>query len=143
MAGNGPVNFYANAEAILGKLEAVEASIAETGFDKLLHHLVKLRASQINQCAFCVKMHIDEARQDGETQDRIDRLIVWRHVRIFSDAEKAALAWTEALTVVDPNADLGPQRAELRKHFSDQEISTLTAIVAMINLWNRIQVSQH
>jgi AhpD family alkylhydroperoxidase len=143
MAGTGPVNLYANAEAILGKLEAVEASIAETGFDKLLHHLVKLRASQINQCAFCVKMHIDEARQDGETQDRIDRLIVWRHVGIFSDGEKAALAWTEALTVLDPVADLGPLRQELRKHFSDKDISTLTAIIAMINLWNRIQVSQH
>lgn len=143
MAGTGPVNFYTNAEAILGKLEAVEASISETGFDKLLHHLVKLRASQINQCAFCVKMHIDEARQDGETQDRIDRLIVWRHVGIFSGAEKAALAWTEALTVLDPSGDLGPQRQELRKHFSDKDISTLTAIIAMINLWNRIQVSQH
>ena len=143
MAGTGPVNLYANAEAILGKLEAVEASIAETGFDKLLHHLVKLRASQINQCAFCVKMHIDEARQDGETQDRIDRLIVWRHVGIFSDGEKAALAWTEALTVLDPKADLGPLRQELRAHFSDKDISTLTAIIAMINLWNRIQVSQH
>lgn len=143
MAGTGPVNLYANAEAILGKLEAVEASIAETGFDKLLHHLVKLRASQINQCAFCVKMHIDEARQDGETQDRIDRLIVWRHVGIFSYGEKAALAWTEALTVLDPVADLGHLRQELRKHFSDKDISTLTAIIAMINLWNRIQVSQH
>lgn len=143
MAGNGTVNIHANAQAILGKLEAVEASIAETGFDKLLHHLVKLRASQINQCAFCVKMHIDEARQDGESRDRLDRLIVWRHVGIFTDAEKAALAWTEALTVLDPSADLGPLRLELKVHFTDREISTLTAIVAMINLWNRIQVSQH
>lgn len=143
MAGNGTVNIHANAQAILGKLEAVEASIAETGFDKLLYHLVKLRASQINQCAFCVKMHIDEARQDGESRDRLDRLIVWRHVGIFTDAEKAALAWTEALTVLDPSVDLGPLRLELKVHFTDREISTLTAIVAMINLWNRIQVSQH
>ena len=83
------------------------------------------------------------SRQDGESQDRIDRLIVWRHVRIFSDAEKAALAWTEALTVLDPVAELGPLRLELKAHFTDREISTLTAIIAMINLWNRIQVSQH
>ena len=143
MAGTGPVNFYANAGAILVKLETVETSIAEAGFDKLLHHLVKLRASQINQCAFCVKMHIAEALKDGDSQERIDRVIVWRHVRDFTPAEKAALAWTEALTELDPKADLGSLRQELREHFSDTDISTLTAIIAMINLWNRIQVSQH
>lgn len=143
MTGTAAVNFYANAEDILGRLEAVEKQIEGAGFDKLLHHLVKLRASQINQCAFCVKMHIDEARRDGETQDRIDRIVVWRHVRDFTPAEKAALAWTEALTQPDPKADLGPLRRDLREHFTDRDISTLTAIVAMINLWNRIQVSQH
>ncbi|WP_319024944.1 carboxymuconolactone decarboxylase family protein [Nisaea sediminum] len=143
MTGTAAVNFYANAENILGRLQAVENEISEAGFDRLLHHLVKLRASQINQCAFCVKMHIDEARKDGESQDRIDRVIVWRHVRDFTPAEKTALAWTEALTEPDPKVDLGPLRQELREHFTDREISTLTAIVAMINLWNRIQISNH
>ncbi|WP_420406334.1 carboxymuconolactone decarboxylase family protein [Nisaea sp.] len=143
MTGTAAVNFHANAEKIFGRLEAVENEIAETGFDKPLHHLVKLRASQINQCAFCVKMHIEEARKDGESQDRIDRVIVWRHVRDFTPSEKVALAWTEALTQPDPKADLGPLRRELREHFTDREISTLTAIVAMINLWNRIQISNH
>ncbi|MBO6562107.1 MAG: carboxymuconolactone decarboxylase family protein [Nisaea sp.] len=143
MKGTAAVNFHANAENIFGRLEAVEKEIEGAGFDRLLHHLVKLRASQINQCAFCVRMHIEEARKDGESQDRIDRVVVWRHVRDFTPAEKAALAWTEALTEPDPKADLGPLRRELREHFTEREISTLTAIVAMINLWNRIQISNH
>lgn len=117
--------------------------ILEQGLDKQLHHLVVLRASQINQCAFCVKMHIREARDDGETSERLDRLIVWEHVNDFSEREKAAFAWTEALTVLDKKTDYGVLRARLREHFSDKEISILTSTIAMINLWNRMQVSQH
>lgn len=108
-----------------------------------LHHLVVLRASQINQCGYCVKMHTREARADGETSERLDRLVVWRHVGDYSPRERAALAWTEALTQLDPRADYGRLRAELRAHFSDAEIAALTATIAMINVWNRIQVSDH
>ena len=113
------------------------------GFDRTIHHLVQLRASQINRCAYCVKMHTKEARQDGETNERLDRVIVWEQVGDFSEREKAALAWTEALTALPAKTDLGPLRACLRKHFSEKEISILTATVAMINLWNRIQISRH
>ncbi|WP_425450383.1 carboxymuconolactone decarboxylase family protein [Virgifigura deserti] len=70
-------------------------------------------------------------------------MIIWDHVNDFSEREKAALAWTEALTLLDPKADLGALRARLRAHFSDEEIGALTATVTMINLWNRIQVSRH
>jgi AhpD family alkylhydroperoxidase len=113
------------------------------GLDKKLHHLVHLRASQINGCAFCVKMHTREAREDGETNDRLDRLIVWAHVSDFSEAEKAALAWTQALTVLDPKTDYASLRGRLRESFTDKEIGALTATIAMVNLWNRIQVSAH
>ena len=111
--------------------------------ERKLHHLVLLRASQINGCAFCVNMHIREARTDGETQDRIDRLIVWRHVNDFSEQEKAAFEWTEALTSIDTTADYTPLRQKLLQHFSQQQIAALTVTIGMINLWNRIQASQH
>ncbi len=111
--------------------------------ERKLHHLVVLRASQINGCAFCVKMHIAEAKADGETQERLDRLIVWRHVDDFNAAEKAAFAWTEALTTVNTQADYTPLRQQLLQHFSEEQISALTVTIGMINLWNRIQISQH
>ncbi|NKB58344.1 MAG: carboxymuconolactone decarboxylase family protein [Alphaproteobacteria bacterium] len=128
----------------------VLASMAEThqvmdahGFDRTIHHLVQLRASQINHCGFCVKMHTKEARQDGETSERLDRLVVWDQVSDFTERERAALAWTEALTVLGPEIDLGALRARLKAHFTGEEIGVLTATVAMINLWNRINISRH
>ncbi|MDB5963884.1 MAG: carboxymuconolactone decarboxylase family protein [Polaromonas sp.] len=121
----------------------VKAAVTAHDLSHTIHHLVHLRASQINGCAFCVKMHLREAREDGETSDRLDRLVVWAHVSDFTEAEKAALAWTEALTVLDAKTDYGPLRARLRAVFSDEQISTLTASIAMINFWNRLQVSAH
>ena len=128
---------------LLQMFAAPDAAIAGHGVDPKLFHLVKLRASQINRCSFCVQMHAREARQDGETSERLDRLVVWDEVANFTPAEKAALAWTEALTVLDHGRDLAPLRAELRAHFSDRQIAALTAGVALINLWNRIGIAQH
>jgi len=128
---------------VLQAMAAVHPVIDTHGLDKKLQHLVLLRASQINGCAFCVKMHTREAREDGETNERLDRVIVWRHVNDFDDREKAAFAWTEALTSLDEKTDLSALRAGLREHFSDEQIGALTATIAMINLWNRIQVSTH
>ena len=143
MSSTAAVNVQAQIPQALAALAQAQQVIADQGLDRRLAHLVTLRASQINSCAFCVKMHIREALEDGETHDRLGRLIVWRHVTDFTPAEKAALAWTEALTVIDPAADLGPLRAALRDSFTDKEIAALTATVAMINLWNRIQVAGH
>lgn len=138
-----PVNHYKNVSNVFSTLEAVHGAIDEHGLDRMLHHLVQLRASQLNACAYCVKMHTREARDDGETNDRLDRLAVWDHVNDFSPREKAALAWTEALTQLDRKTNYGDLRANLREHFTETEISVLTATIAMINLWNRIQVSTH
>lgn len=124
-------------------LGAAEMTIAAEGLEPLLRHLVKLRASQINGCAFCVKMHLAEARKDGETGARLDRLVVWAHVDDFDEREKAALAWTEALTYLERGADLAPLKQALKAHFSDHEIAALTATIAMINLWNRLKVATH
>lgn len=132
---------------ILTKLGAVETAaqgaIDEQQVPRAIYHLIKLRASQINGCAFCVKMHLREARADGERDERLDQLVVWRHVGAFTPAERAALAWTEALTRLDAGTDYAPLRGELRAHYADRQIAVLTSVIGMINLWNRLQVSKH
>ena len=137
------IDYHKESAEILEALEKVESAIGQRGIEASLHHLVLLRASQINGCAFCVKMHTRDAREDGETDKRLDHLIVWKCVNEFTDREKAAFAWTEALTELHKAPDLAGLRSELKKHFSDHEIASLTSIVAMINLWNRIQVANH
>lgn len=129
--------------SVVQRFIAASGEIGKTDLDPKLRHLVDLRASQINQCAFCVKMHTKEAVDAGETPERIQRITVWRHVEDYTPAEKAAFAWTEALTSLDIATNYESLRTDLRKHFSDAEISALTAAIAMINLWNRVQVSNH
>jgi AhpD family alkylhydroperoxidase len=138
-----PVDYRREIPDIIERMQGLEALIKAHGIDKMLLHLVKLRASQINRCAFCVKMHTREARADGETNERLDHLVIWNHAEVYTEREKAALAWTEALTGLDTEPDPAPLRAVLRRHFSDKEIGALTAAVAMINLWNRIAISTH
>lgn len=142
-APDRPVRYEAVIADVLQTLAGVHPVINGHGLEAGLRHLVHLRASQINGCAFCIRMHVREAREHGESNERLERLIVWRHVEDFSASEQAALAWTEALTVLDQRTDYGALRASLRQHFSDEQIGALTAEVAMINLWNRIQVSKH
>ena len=138
-----PVDYQREIPEILRAMSRVHTAMDTQGFDRTLYHLVQLRSSQINRCAHCVSMHTKEAREDGESNDRLDRIVVWQHVDDFSEREKAALAWTEALTALGGNTDYAGLRARLRVHFTEKEIGVLTAIVAMINLWNRIQVSRH
>jgi len=126
---------------VLNSMANVNAKIGEQTLKRELAHLVELRASQINKCAYCVKMHTADARRDGETDARLDRLVVWRHVSDFSEAEKAAFAWTEALTSLDESIDLAALREDLSKHFDANQIGALTSLIAQINLWNRIQRS--
>lgn len=138
------VNYEQEIPDVLESMARVHQVMDEHGLDRTIHHLVQLRASQINRCGFCVKMHTREARQDGETNERLDRIVVWDQVRDFSERERVALAWTEALTQLESKTtDLAPLRSHLREHFSDKEIGILTATVAMINLWNRVNISRH
>ena len=143
MNNSQPFSYGKTVPDVLQALGQVHAAVDTHGLDRTIHHLVQLRASQINGCAFCIKMHLREAREDGETEARLDRVIVWEHVSDFTAREKAALAWTETLTTIEPRADYGSLRAELREHFSDEEVGALTASIAIINLWNRIQISAH
>lgn len=111
--------------------------------DSKLYHLILLRASQINACAFCVKLHISEALKGGEEQQRLDQLIIWQHSDLYSAGEKAVFAWVEALTKLNPQTDYSALRLVLFQFFNEQQISALTLLIAMINLWNRIGISQH
>lgn len=113
---------------------------ATSELEHSLIHLMKVRASQINGCAFCQHMHANEARKDGEQQHRLDVLPAWREVNIFSARERAALAWTEALTRLADQSVSDDCFAEVSTHFSEKEIVNLSAAIATINAWNRIAV---
>lgn len=110
------------------------------GLDHRLLELVKLRASQINRCAFCVDMHGRALRQAGESDVRIDGLVAWRESPFYDARERAALAWAEAVTLLSetgaPDADFD----ELRRHFNEREAADLTFAIALINSWNRLAV---
>ena len=113
---------------------------AKAGIDKQLLELIKLRASQINGCAFCVQYHILQAERLGVSADRLNLVVVWRETPQFSPRERAALAWTEALThLSDGVSDEVYEQA--RAAFSDEELTYLTSAVASINVWNRLGVA--
>jgi len=109
--------------------------------DRKLRAVIELRVSQINGCAYCVDLHTREARQAGETTQRLDCLTVWREVTFFDDAEKAALEWAEAITSVATNGAPEHLYNSLSEHFSEQEVVDLTLIVAQMNAWNRLAIS--
>lgn len=137
------VRLQRHADGALQAFAQIEKVLANSGLTPGLRHLVKLRASQINSCAYCVGLHSAEARADGETNDRLDRVVIWREVGEFTESERAALAWTEALTKLDAMGDLAQLHRDATRHFSDEEIAALTVVIAMINVWNRLQIASH
>ena len=121
-------------------------ALGDAAASKLEHslvHLVKLRASQLNSCAFCQHMHSNEARNDGEEQNRLDVLISWQEVPVFSARERAALRWTELLTLQAQHGIHDQDFIDLQAHFTEEEIVNLTSTIATINAWNRIAVGFH
>lgn len=143
MTDTTPVSYEKTILDVLRYLGNVTPLIEAHGLDRTIQNLVLLRASQINGCAWCLEMHLKEARAAGETGDRLDRVVVWEHSGKFDAREMAALAWTDALTGLDSDTDYGALRARLREHFTDEQIGALTAAVGIINMWNRINVSRH
>jgi AhpD family alkylhydroperoxidase len=113
---------------------------AKGGLEESLMELVKIRASQINGCAFCLHMHTTAARKQGESEERLYLLDAWRESPFYTPRERAALAWTEALTLVSETHAPDDVYQELRVHFTEQEQVTLTLLIVAINGWNRIQV---
>lgn len=120
-----------------------EAALAASPLDPLLRHLVKLRVSQINGCAFCIDMHLKEARDDKEEEKRLEHLVAWREFPDYTPAERAALNWAELLTVVTETRSLDAAYEALSGQFSEDEIRALTYTIIMINAWNRLQVAMH
>lgn len=112
----------------------------EAGLEKTLVELVKIRASQLNGCAFCLHMHLADARKYGEDQERLDVLAAWKEVPCFSERERAALTWTEALTQVAEDGVSDDVFSQVRAQFNDAELAGLTSAIVAINGWNRIAV---
>lgn len=112
----------------------------QSGLDPSLIHLINLRASQINGCAYCVDMHVKEARREGLGEQWINLVCAWRESPVFDDRERAVLAWTEALTDISASGASDAEFEPLRAHFSDAEITRLTVAIGLINVWNRLAV---
>ncbi|HEV2616793.1 MAG TPA: carboxymuconolactone decarboxylase family protein [Candidatus Acidoferrales bacterium] len=120
---------------------ALENYLRNSGLEKPLVHLMITRASQINGCAYCIDMHTKDARAAGETEQRLYELDAWRETPFYSDRERAALAWTESLTLVSQTHVPDEVFEEVKKYFSEAEIVALTIAVVGINGWNRIAIA--
>jgi AhpD family alkylhydroperoxidase len=123
-------------QAMLG----LEHAVASAGLDHGLLHLAKMRASQINGCAFCLDMHSRDARRGGESEARLYLLNAWREAPHYTARERAALAWTEALTLVAETHAPDADYEALKPHFTEAEIAQLTMVIVAINGWNRLAI---
>jgi AhpD family alkylhydroperoxidase len=135
------IAYYQVAPDAVKALSVTRPYIESSGIEPRLRALVELRVSQINGCAYCVDMHSREARQAGETQQRLDCLPVWRETSFFDDRERAALAWAESVTLVSQTGVPDSVYDEAQKHFSEKGLVDLTLIVAVMNAWNRMAIS--
>ena len=123
-------------KAMLG----VHAYVQTSGLSLGLLELVKMRVSQINGCAFCIAMHVPLARKHGVSDDQLNLLVAWREAPIYSAAERAALAWAEALTLLTGGDVPDAVYTEIRRHFSEKEVGDLSFAIAEINAWNRLMI---
>ena len=135
------MNYYAKAPELLKQMTALNTAVEQSGLDHKIIHLVRLRASQINGCAFCVDMHVKEGRRDGETEQRLHLVSAWRESPLFTDRERAALEWTEALTLVADTHVADEIYERVAAHFKEAELVALTFAVVVINSWNRLSIS--
>ncbi len=120
---------------------ALESAVKATGLESNLLDLVKLRASQINGCAFCIDMHSKDLRAEGESEERLYLLDAWREAPCYTDRERAALAWTEAVTLIAHDHVPDEVYEEARQQFTDDELAKLTLAVVAINGWNRFGIA--
>ncbi|HET6528427.1 MAG TPA: carboxymuconolactone decarboxylase family protein [Balneolaceae bacterium] len=135
------INYQKVAPKALKGMFELEKYLANSGLERSLYELVKLRASQINGCAYCIDMHTKDSREAGETEQRLYALSAWRETSFYSDRERAALEWTEALTLISENDVPDSIYDAVRKHFGEEELVTLTMAVIAINSWNRLAIS--
>lgn len=122
-------------------MAGLQRYVSTCGLEASLLELVKIRSSQINGCAFCIAMHVREAAKLGESQERMHLLAAWREAPVYSERERAALAWTEAVTRIADGHVPDDVYEEARRHFSEKELVDLTYAVIAINGWNRIAIA--
>ncbi len=132
--------FTKAAAPVQGALLALGKAVDDSGLDKAFTELLKLRASQINGCAFCLQLHLNIARKLGVPGEKLDLLGVWRETDVFSPRERAALAWTEALTELNGEEARAAAATALPEHLTQVEILFLTITIGTINQWNRIAI---
>lgn len=135
------LDFSKYAPEPLHSLLSIERYLAKCGLDHKLMLLVKMRASQINGCAYCIDMHSKDARALGETEQRLYELDAWRETPFYTDRERAALAWTETVTRVSETHIPDSVFEDVRKQFSEKEVVDLTYLVTAINSWNRLAIA--
>ena len=140
------LNPFAAAPEMIAAMTAFETAVASSGLEHSLIELVKTRASQINGCAFCLHMHTRDARAAGESEERLHLLAAWWESSLFTPREKAALTWTDSLTLVAQTRAPDADYAVMREEFDEAEAVKLTMLIGAINVWNRLAIgfrSQH
>lgn len=135
------LNFHRSGPDAMKAMSALEQQIARSGLEPALMELVRLRASQINGCAFCIDVHTADARKAGESERRLATLSVWHETPFFSARERAALEWTEAVTRVAETRVPDEVWERVHPHFTPAELVDLTLLVATINAWNRFAIA--
>jgi AhpD family alkylhydroperoxidase len=126
---------------VLGAMLGLNKAIESSGLDQKLLYLVEVRASQINHCGYCIDMHTKDARLEGETEQRLYLLPAWREAPLYSERERAALAWAEAVTKLENGHVPDEVYAQAREHFDEQQLMKLTLQIVAINGWNRFCIS--
>lgn len=137
------LDFWKADPKLLGAVAALNKAAMESGLEHSLGHLVKIRASQINGCSYCVDMHTKEARKDGESEQRLYLVSAWRESPLFTARERTALAWTEKLTLLASGPVDDALYAQTLEQFTEAELVKLSVLVGVINVWNRLCVSFH
>ena len=139
-------NFAKASQDAYKAVVALEQYVQTSGLERRFIHLIKLRASQINGCAYCVDMHVKEARHDGLSEQWINLVSTWQESPVYSERERAVLGWTEALTLLAETRAPDADYERLRAFFSEEEATKITVAIGLINVWNRLAVgfrSQH
>ena len=140
-ASQSRLNHMEQSPELVKKLQDLSTAIAKSGLEPKLGYLVDIRASQMNGCAFCLDMHVKEAKLHGERELRLYHVAIWRESPLFNSKERAALALTEALTELAPTGISDELYAEMREQFSEKELSTLIFRIMSINAWNRASIA--
>ena len=135
------INYAKTAPGVYDAMDALDRYLAGCGLEKPLLFLVQLRASQLNGCAYCIDMHWKDLRAAGEKEQRLYGLDAWRESPYYTDREKAALAWAEAVTRIADGHAPDAAHEEARAQFSERELADLTLAVATINAWNRLSIA--